>query len=195
MSETVSRKKMAKRTITNEEREFLWQSNLIESEKSAIAMTDAEKAWSYAKSLVGKNVVVNDVLEIHKILMKNIRPDIAGHFRTCAVRIGYQFKEEETELELGTKVSNCLKHLNRATKLLKIEAMLTRTKNRRRKEAEQTHIEFENIHPFEDGNGRTGRILLMLHWKKLNVPINVIHADYDTMGMLGEQGEYYNIFR
>ena len=36
------------------------------------------------------------------------------------------------------------------------------------------HIEFEKIHPFEDGNGRTGRILLNYELLKNNLPTVVI---------------------
>ena len=39
------------------------------------------------------------------------------------------------------------------------------------------HIEFEKIHPFEDGNGRTGRLLLNYELLKNNLPTVVISKE------------------
>ena len=39
---------------------------------------------------------------------------------------------------------------------------------------ESVYIEFERIHPFEDGNGRTGRLLINYELLKNNLPPVVI---------------------
>jgi fido (protein-threonine AMPylation protein) len=50
------------------------------------------------------------------------------------------------------------------------------------------HIQFEKIHPFEDGNGRTGRILMNIQRLKIDLPILIIHEGR-------EQYNYYKWFK
>jgi len=55
------------------------------------------------------------------------------------------------------------------------------------------HYQFESIHPFTDGNGRTGRILnvlYMVHAGLLHLPI-LYHSSY----IIREKQEYYRLLR
>lgn len=53
----------------------------------------------------------------------------------------------------------------------------------------ETHIQYERIHPFEDGNGRTGRLILNFELIRNNMPPIVIPKDDRTkyFGMLAAQ--------
>ena len=73
--------------LSNEERAFLKQSNYIENERSRQGYRDSVKAWIYAKENFEK-IDIEYLLRIHFLLAKNLRPDIAGKFRTCDVWIG-----------------------------------------------------------------------------------------------------------
>lgn len=155
--------------------EFLKESNYIEREYSDIALQDSIKAWDFAY----KNkdaITLEHVLKIHKLLACHLRPDIAGKIRTCDVYIGGKRKvfisEELIKSELLMKV--CFEMLTRG-----IEDKESWTK--------QIHIVFENIHPFEDFNGRIGRILWQIHRLRLGLPILIIKEK--------EKDKYYKWFK
>lgn len=160
----------------------LRQSNQIEGEFSEVAYEDAIKAWNY---LNGKKALTPKIiLETHKILMRNLRPDIAGMCRNCAVWIGGKKKEfvSVKDIEITLKAF-CLAGI--------IAAVTVEDKERFAKEE---HIKFEDIHPFEDGNGRVGRLIYQWRRLQLGLPIHIIHADLHK-GEESEQKAYYQWFR
>ncbi len=53
--------------------------------------------------------------------------------------------------------------------------------------AARFHIEFEHIHPFEDGNGRTGRLLINYEMLRNELPPIVIPAE--------ERGRYFTLLQ
>lgn len=158
------------------EESFLRQSNFIEREYGDVAFEDAWDAWHYAKQI--QTMTVLDVLNIHGFLMRRLRPDIAGKWRNCDVYVGgrrcvfvsHQLIEEELKAILGGM--NDRSH----------------AWYRPDEHARRLHVLFEALHPFEDGNGRVGRILWQWHRRRLGLPIQVIHEGK-------EQWEYYKWFK
>ena len=169
----ITKKETFRRDVT----EFLQHSNWIEQEYSDVALEDAEKAWVYI--MKQKRVTVKEILQVHKILAKRIAPTIAGKLRTCDVWIGGEKKRYIDEDTLTFQLNNIF------------SAMLAfpgKTEDEKAQFTKNCHVFFEGIHPFEDGNGRTGRILYNWHRLQLGLPINIIHEGE-------EQFAYYLWFK
>jgi len=167
--------------------DFLWESNAIENEYSHKAFVDAKKAWKYIKDK--ENITLEDALEIHRILMKRLRPDIAGKLRTCSVRVGNNIMPYHG---LGVLEDSLKRYCEVTNGLLEFAKVGIKDEEALEKACKESHISFEKIHPFEDGNGRTGRILMNWLRIRLGLPILVIHADLKEGG--SEQKEYYEWF-
>lgn len=164
-------------------REILRHSNFIEREYSNIALEDALRAWKYAKANIDK-IDVEYILTIHYLLMRRIRPDIAGKIRTCDVWIGGQLKTFISE------------HLIKSDLMMKVVyEMLANIIGDIEKKAKDVHIAFEYIHPFEDGNGRVGRILYQIHRLKLGLQLKMITGPAQGAEMTQDQIEYYKLFK
>lgn len=157
--------------------EFLRESNAIEREYSEEAFEDAQVAWDYA--MQEEKLSLDTVKQIHFLLMQRIYPEIAGKFRRGDVWIAGERKKFTDEGLLDWEVDSVLN-----TMWLSLGA---KTKIPFRLAA-KCHVLFEQVHPFVDGNGRTGRILYNVHRIKLGLPVHVIHVGR-------EQGEYYDWFR
>ena len=156
--------------LTPKEIEFLDHSNRIEREYSKEALDDAIEAWEYVK--IVKKITLKDILKIHKILMERLNPRIAGHIRNCPVYIGGEIRnqsQEDIEMDLKLWVSS-------------------HAKRKDEEGIKQAHIIFEKIHPFEDSNGRTGRILMNLQRLNAGLPLLVIHEGV-------QQIKYYKWFK
>ncbi len=87
------------------------------------------------------------ILALHKMLISNIRDDIAGRFRKADewVRVGDHVAPNP--LEVVGRLQNVITEYNANSS----ESIVKRIA--------KFHLGFEYIHPFCDGNGRIGRVL------------------------------------
>ena|SRR3990167_3193223 len=149
--------------------EFIRESNVIEGVFDETSFGQAVIAWEYL--MTQTNLTSSVVLKTHKILMlhSNLQPDEKGYFRQCEVRVGFHYGLNYVLVReaIGNWCNDTMHS---------------------RKSAKKLHIEFEKIHPFVDGNGRIGRLLMNWTRIKKKQPIIVIHQGKEQM-------EYYRWFR
>lgn len=122
-----------------------------------------------------QELTLDVILLLHKMLISNIRDDIAGRFRAdneyvrIANHIAPNPKEVVDRLTKMLAEYNAASHENIIKRIAKL------------------HLTFEYTHPFVDGNGRIGRVLNnYLLIREGFVPINIKFID---------RKKYYEAFR
>ncbi|MCF6308431.1 MAG: Fic family protein [Flavobacteriaceae bacterium] len=116
-----------------------------------------QKAYHYALGIVrNRQLKTNDILEIHKLLMSGII-ESAGEFRNHPVRILGSYVPTANFLSIEKKISELLEDFNNTT-------------NDKIEHIAKSHALFEQIHPFSDGNGRVGRLLMLVMALKYGLP-------------------------
>ena len=115
------------------------------------------------------------ILSLHKMLISNIRDDVAGRFRSDSeyVRVGSHIAPGPKEIK--DRLQKMLAEYNATSH----ESIIKRIA--------RLHLTFEYIHPFVDGNGRIGRVINnYLLIREGFVPINIKFID---------RKKYYEAFR
>lgn len=155
-----------------DEMEFLRESNAIEGVYDGNSLMEAKEAWDY---LMIEDVVTLDIiLNAHMVLMKSqdIEDKYKGAFRDIDVWVAGGKGAMPAAIPMLLQWQFCFETMRVAPP----------------PDWKQLHVIFEKIHPFVDGNGRIGRMLM--NWtrvKRCNLPILVIEAD--------KRQEYYEWFR
>lgn len=166
-------------TLTLEETEkILLQIDLDRfiSEREIFEAKNLARVVSYIdKRAKERELNLEVILSLHKMLISNIRDDVAGRFRKDNefVRVGNYIapapKEVIEMLEKMLAEYNAASHENIIKRIARL------------------HLAFEHIHPFVDGNGRIGRAINnYLLIREGFVPINIKFID---------RKKYYEAFR
>ena len=133
-----------------------------------------KKAFEYVSELVKDNVPISEnvIKQIHFLVLADKKDD-RGVYRRVPLRImGAQHEPVQPYL-IEPKMEQLLLDFKESS-----EHIVTKLA--------RFHIEFEGIHPFIDGNGRTGRLLVNLELMKAGYPpIDIKFTDRIT---------YYNAF-
>ncbi len=106
-----------------------------------------------------RNISNKLVLQWHKKLFSETKPDLAGKYREYLVRVADHLGADWQDIK--RKMKELAEYAN-SSKINPVEL------------AARMHYRFEKIHPFGDGNGRIGRLLMnYMLWHK-GYPIIII---------------------
>jgi excisionase family DNA binding protein len=123
-------------------------------------------AFLYVQELVQNKVTFSEAIikQIHTLVLMD-RPEDRGIYRRIPVRIIGAFHEPPDQVLVPELMEKLVSYFDNK-KLHPIES------------AALFHLKFEGIHPFVDGNGRTGRLILNLFLMQNGYsPFNIKFAD------------------
>jgi len=165
LSLTYHTNKIEGSTLTEDETKAILFDNIALPNKDIIEQLEVKNhqtTWQYLLNYFLKNTFKIDetlILKLHSILMNSIKSD-AGFYRKHAVRIVGAYVPTANYLKVPRLMKQLIKDINYSRKDIISHVVVI-------------HSRFEQIHPFSDGNGRIGRLIIqaMLLRKNLSPAI------------------------
>lgn len=148
--------------------------------KDQLEAINHAKAIEFIKDLAKQRkghqfITEDDILAIHKIILNGIMDDWAGRYRQTAVIIRGADVELPEAKDVPRLMGNFIKWLEHQQEEHPVKVAI------------QAHYKFETIHPFIDGNGRVGRLLMNLILILNGYPMAIIKNE--------ERTQYLNAFK
>ena len=125
----------------------------VMNEREFYEVKNYKKYMGFLKDNYPKEITIQLIKDTHRYLLQDIRED-AGAFKTIHnIIIGADFTPTEPYLVQSELKNWC--------DTLEYRLNLSNTMEEKIKVIMEQHLRFERIHPFSDGNGRTGRALMV----------------------------------
>ena len=157
-------------TLTRQETALVVEKGITVEGKSIVEHLEAinhAKAWEYIMTLQNNNIkdiTEHTIREIHSIILQRIDMINAGRYRTVPVRISGSTVVLPNPLKVPSLMKEFITNLQISKDNIADVAI-------------RAHFDFVSIHPFSDGNGRTGRLLMNLILMQGRFPPAIIRKE------------------
>lgn len=140
-------------TLTRKETELVIDQGITIGGKPLKDYLEAKnhaEAFRYILEILSKknDISQDDILKIHSIILKGINDSFAGRYRNISVRISGSAVILPNPMKVPDLMAEFEKYLKEEKDVIKRAIM--------------AHFKFVSIHPFVDGNGRVGRLIMNL---------------------------------
>lgn len=173
-------------TLTKDETASILFDGVAIADKTAKELLEAknhQSAFEYLLNHLSKKGKIDEalILKLHSILMNSILAN-AGVYRYHGVRIVGSNIPTANFIKVPILMNKLVERINKKEKDVISKVSFV-------------HAEFEKIHPFSDGNGRIGRLILIAGLLKENLPPAVIKQEikrqyYNCLNKAQDKADY-----